>query len=150
MSSWGTNFENFQKITWDTKTITCYACMADYPGWKCYKLTEICDHNSCENCLYYLLSKAINDDTLWPINCCKIEIDFINLAKSVMGLHDFKALMQKSVIINCKNFMYCQEKTCSEFINLDKVDGLLVDCEKCGKSHCSKCKGLYHGKKPCP
>jgi hypothetical protein len=66
-----------------------------------------CDHVSCEHCLSQLLMLAIKDDKLWPMQCCKDDIDVINSAKSVLKKEDFIELMKKSLQVNCTNFMYC-------------------------------------------
>ena len=97
------------------------------------------DHMSCRYCLKKLLVQAQTDNNLWPLTCCGSEID-LSCAKKVLSKKALKAFNRIRLQKECKNYMWCQEKTCSEFINLDNVKEQYHRCYKCSTLNCTKCK----------
>lgn len=98
---------------------------------------------------------AISDTSLIPIRCCRTDIDQTIAAKVLATTQNLKfmSLLKEATTVNK---MYCPNKDCSQFIDLDEIDSsstlkassasVRSECPnpKCAQPICVHCKTKCH------
>lgn len=103
----------------------------------------------CIDCLRSLVFTSMKDFTMMPPRVNRIELsnDLLDVILTKFERLNFQAKLQEFL---CQNRFYCQNPTCSEFINLDLIE-LRVDfcCKACNTLNCLICRSLAHKSRDC-
>jgi hypothetical protein len=103
-----------------------------------------CSHIYCDCCMRNLFLLSLNDISLLPVRCCKIEVD-INMAKELLTRDDFNKLCMRYLEQITINKIYCPNKLCSQLIILDKINFIEnIVCPNCLTILCYECKNIEH------
>ena len=87
---------------------------------------------------------ASKDITLIPLSCCKKELKVSSLYHELLSTSEIESLQQKYREYEAKDFMYCQNSSCSAFIDLSFIKNTKLTCTKCRTLNCGICKSPYH------
>jgi len=91
------------------------------------------------------------DTTMLPFRCCKMRIDMA-MARVVLKPRDYEVFSQRMSEVQAVNKMYCTNKYCSQFIDLDTLSKTVskYSCPKCDEVLCVHCRSAWHPGKSCP
>lgn len=120
----------------------CLVCDEDFPFVDTLRCP--CSHDYCRGCLSNYISKAINDESIFPPRCCgkTIPLDGINqifIPAEILGKYRAKELEYGST-----NRLYCHLPSCSTFIPTQFIKDEVATCVKCRNKTCTICKGASH------
>ncbi|KAL7820711.1 hypothetical protein V8C26DRAFT_393107 [Trichoderma gracile] len=120
----------------------CIVCSEEFPFVDTLRCP--CSHDYCRECLSDYISKAINDESIFPPRCCgqPIPIDGVNqifIPAHLIGKYRAKELEFKSA-----NRTYCHVSTCSAFIPSQFIKDEVATCVKCRSKTCVICKEASH------
>eukprot|EP00439_Symbiodinium_sp_Y106_P031834 s4426_g3.t2 len=92
-----------------------------------------------------LFTKAVGDMTLWPVRCCRQNID-IGLAQRVLHGHELHVFVERMKEAVAVKKMYCVNPYCSHFLDLDNLpeDHDSYPCPRCATLLCLACRGAAH------
>lgn len=101
--------------------------------------------NVCIECLRVLIFNSMKDFSLMPPKIKKIELSEEILTK-ILTKNEKDEFDMKREEFFCTDKHYCQNKKCSNFINMDLIPSTqtLYRCLKCGKFNCLVCRTLSH------
>ncbi|KAJ4385658.1 hypothetical protein N0V93_010087 [Gnomoniopsis smithogilvyi] len=142
-SSWAATREQPQ-----TLYRTCTACTEDYPTHNVARCSQ-CPHEYCRGCLRRLFSDSLTDESLFPPQCCKMDID----VEQVLNFLPPKLVAKfraKKMEYDTPNRTYCHNPTCSLFIPTSAVSEDIGTCGGCRQKTCIICKGPSHSGTDCP
>lgn len=115
----------------------CNACFEEaLPGF-----ILPCEHQNCKDCTKRLFETALRDSSLLPLTCCEIPID-MTISKALLKKHQVETLEQRVEELQANRKMFCP--SCSQFINLDKVEASTSLGCKCGTMLCTICATACH------
>ena len=130
---------------------TCTACI-DQIKWSEY-IPLSCRHGYCLECVMRLFQRAMMDETLFPPQCCGMNIPLARVRSQVTT--DFEAAFlerQMDMDTPASERTYCANQTCSTFLK-PSVDDLRCNktyCTKCHTRTCITCKAVTHNSDYCP
>lgn len=134
---------NSGTTTADT-TLQCDSCLDDFP---LAQMTQsACSHRYCETCLETIIRTAMADASMFPPRCCKQELGLPIPPK--LARECSAKLEECGTPYNRR--VYCQQRTCSEFIPQYWIVGDIALCFHCGQKTCTHCKSSPHGEEDCP
>jgi len=121
--------------------VECIVCFNEVPCIESH--SNPCGHAYCSKCINWLLKKAVHDDSLWPPQCCKVEMPIEGiehlLRKELVPLVKARKVEMSVPILERT---YCVG--CSAFIPGERIHEKLAKCFQCGTSTCSSCKERSH------
>ncbi|KAL7951526.1 hypothetical protein V8C42DRAFT_304332 [Trichoderma barbatum] len=137
-SRWGQT----RASTRTSKQRRCIVCNDEFPFVDTLRCP--CSHDYCRACLSNYISKAIDDESIFPPRCCgqPIPLDGVNqifVSAGILGKYRAKELEYNSV-----KRMYCHVPSCSMFIPTQFIQDEVATCVKCRKKTCVICKGASH------
>ncbi|KAF3294341.1 hypothetical protein TWF132_003336 [Orbilia oligospora] len=101
----------------------------------------------------YLLSKlftdlrfrAMKDESLYPLKCCKVEIPG-NVIARILSAAEYEKYQEAAVEYSSSDRMYCPNKKCLQFIPPESINkaGNFAFCKHCSTVACTKCKEKWH------
>jgi hypothetical protein len=109
-----------------------------------------CGHVYCNGCIAEWFDRALEDTSLIPLRCCKQRIpDAEYLLKKYLGNSKAEKLLILIEEKDCQYKMYCPNKLCSAFINLERVEeyigfDLNFECRFCKTEICFNCHYRKH------
>ncbi|KAL7898113.1 hypothetical protein HDV63DRAFT_33721 [Trichoderma sp. SZMC 28014] len=120
----------------------CIVCNEDFPFVDTLRCP--CSHDYCRGCLSNYISKALNDESIFPPRCCgkTIPLDGVNqifIPPDILGKYRAKELEYGST-----NRLYCHLPSCSTFIPTQFIKDEVATCVKCRNRTCTICKGASH------
>ncbi|KAF7526320.1 hypothetical protein PCG10_004263 [Penicillium crustosum] len=125
----------------------CTSCRED-----CSEIFKAqCSHFYCKNCLIRMVTKSLQDESLFPPQCCHKPIKGSDM-KKMMGPALVQEQKNKATELSDPDRTYCSDLTCSRYISpaigFWPVSTLkTVGTCKCGVQTCRKCKrGAHRGK----
>lgn len=141
-----------RKISGSTlKDPTCTVCM-DQSKWSEY-VPLSCRHGYCLECIMRLFQRAMTDETLFPPQCCGMNIPLARVRSQVTT--EFEAAFRERQIemdTPASERTYCSNQACSTFLK-PNADDLRIDkirCPKCCTQTCVTCKAVAHKSDYCP
>jgi hypothetical protein len=144
----GKEEEEDGEVVKEEEILICDVCAGSLPN-----IVDLeCEHKYCVPCLTKMFQQALCDLTLLPVRCCKKLLD-LSIAPRVLAPAQVAKLMQFLEERDCTNKMYCPNKPCSVFINLDELDfttpNLVLHCPSCAWRLCANCKTAEHPESTC-
>ncbi|KAL8890067.1 MAG: hypothetical protein Q9215_002748 [Flavoplaca cf. flavocitrina] len=141
-----------RKISGSTlKDPTCTVCM-DQSKWSEY-VPLSCHHGYCLECVMRLFQRAMTDETLFPPQCCEMNIPLARVRSQVTT--EFEAAFRERKIemdTPASERTYCSYQACSTFLksNADNLRINKIRCPKCNTRTCITCKAVAHESDYCP
>jgi hypothetical protein len=134
--------ESSKKGKQNKRTLTCDICSEEFPFVDILQCP--CSHDYCRGCLSIYVSKAINDESMFPPRCCGqgIPLDGVNqifISADILGKYRAKVIEYDSA-----NRVYCSMPNCSTFIPTQFIKDEVATCVKCESKTCTICKGPSH------
>ena len=135
-------------IVQSTGTMECIACSDEVSERKSIRVT--CGHRYCEGCLEDWFTKAADDVSFLPLQCCRQPVtNPKTLAKKYLNKAKADKLIAAIDEKDCVNKMYCPNNACSLFIDLDQAEESTdfqhnFNCKNCGTGICFNCHCLQH------
>lgn len=113
-----------------------------------------CSHFYCKNCLIRMVTKSLQDESLFPPQCCYKAIEGSDM-KKMIGSALVQEHKKRATELSDPDRTYCSELTCSRYISPTigfwPVFTLkTVGTCKCGVQTCRKCKRSAHRGKCLP
>ncbi|KAK6511716.1 hypothetical protein TWF481_000622 [Arthrobotrys musiformis] len=124
--------------------VECSICFDRVPQSNSAKCP--CKHIYCRDCLRNYVFRAMKDESLYPLKCCKIEVPS-NVIATILTPAEYKRYQDTAVEYSTSNRVYCPNKNCLQFIPPESVNdvGNFAVCEHCSAIACTKCKNMWHG-----
>ncbi|KAM0140739.1 hypothetical protein ACHAP3_002417 [Botrytis cinerea] len=99
----------------------------------------------CSTCLRGRFTRAIEDESMFPVSCC-LDVDDLTLAYHLLSPEIIRDYEDKKIEYESEDRMYCSNKFCSAFIAQERIKGHQAFCKKsaCGMVTCTKCKSEWH------
>ncbi|TGZ78763.1 hypothetical protein EX30DRAFT_309668 [Ascodesmis nigricans] len=126
-------------------TRICNTCTDRFPV--SLTLKAKCGHVYCRECIIQLFLYATTDETLYPPRCCRNPFP-VEKVLAWMRAEDGHKFRAAAIEYEATERTYCSNPTCGVFI-IGEAHGV-VECQSCGISTCSQCKGPEHGVLDCP
>lgn len=110
-----------------------------------------CSHFYCKNCLIRMVTKSLQDESLFPPQCCHKPVEGSGM-KKMIGPALTREQKKKETELSDPDRTYCSDSTCSRYISPamkfwpDFTFKTVCTC-KCGVRTCRKCKRGAHGGK---
>lgn len=104
----------------------------------------------CMDCLRDLIFTSMKDFSLMPPRINKIELSE-ELIKNILTKNEYEKFINKKQEFYCQDKHYCQNKLCSNFINLDVIPSTqtVYKCSQCKNDNCLICRTLSHPDRDC-
>ncbi|KAK6353946.1 hypothetical protein TWF730_008366 [Orbilia blumenaviensis] len=104
-----------------------------------------CNHIYCTDCLRSYAFRAMKDESLYPLKCCKLEVPGEVIA-SILTASEYRQYEQAAVEYSTTNRIYCPNKSCLQFITPDSVSEIrnFAICTSCSTIACTRCKDFWH------
>lgn len=126
---------------------TCTSC-----GEDCSEIFKTqCSHFYCKNCLIRMVTKSLEDESLFPPQCCHKPIEGSDM-KQMIGPALVQEQKKRATELSDPDRTYCSDLTCSRYISPTMgfwpvFTFKTVGTCKCGVQTCRKCKrGAHRGK----
>ncbi|KAK6529411.1 hypothetical protein TWF281_008587 [Arthrobotrys megalospora] len=74
-----------------------------------------CNHTYCTECLRSYALRAMKDESLYPLKCCKIEVPEDTVAK-ILTEAEYERYQETAIEYSTINRIYCPNKQCLRFI----------------------------------
>lgn len=128
--------------TGTSKRRRCIVCNDDFPFVDTLRCP--CSHDYCRGCLSNYISKAIDDESIFPPRCCgqPIPLGGVNqifIPADILGKYRAKELEYTS-----SKRTYCHVPTCSTFVPTQFIQDEVATCVKCRSKTCVICRGPSH------
>lgn len=119
---------------------SCVACGEINPR----ELIQVpCDDYYCHDCLANLFRYAMEDESLFPPQCCGQLIPMEEVTPYLTD--DFaEGFSARALELSTLDRVYCSDGSCSAFINPEDIVGDRATCGKCGTATCKVCKAAAH------
>jgi len=124
---------------------TCEVCFASLPMNKISTLP--CLHRYCSSCLDHVYNLSISQQTLFPPQCCYIELYF-KLDRRHLPDTTIIAYLLKKEEHDTVDKTYCRK--CSRWIHPMYIFDNTGFCKDCKSKTCTICKEKCHAGKECP
>lgn len=121
--------------------LNCVCCDEEKPPLSTFRAP--CNHLYCRPCLEMLLQYSIDDEALFPPQCCNQEIP----AQSTMLYVSARLILdleRKKIEYNTTDRTYCHDSSCAKFIPPKDDTENIGLCTSCDKSTCTRCKAAAH------
>ena len=118
----------------------CVACGDSFPPSELFR--SPCSHESCRECIVYLLQASFHDESLFPPRCCGQYIPIKTGQWFSRELVD--QFNEKKLEYDTPDRTYCSVPTCSTFIPPAFITNEVATCPKCKWNTCRHCKAGYH------
>ncbi|THU83845.1 hypothetical protein K435DRAFT_784054, partial [Dendrothele bispora CBS 962.96] len=104
-----------------------------------------CEHVYCISCLSDLVTSCLNDESLYPLRCCRKELQVSRLLL-LLSPQLRTQFEEKSIEFgtNTLERIYCPNPTCSKFLGSSVVHTSHVTCTRCWTSVCTSCRQPAH------
>ncbi|KAF3216956.1 hypothetical protein TWF191_008860 [Orbilia oligospora] len=104
-----------------------------------------CNHIYCRTCLRTYVFRAMKDESLYPLKCCKVEIPG-NVIARILSAAEYEKYQEAAVEYSSSDRMYCPNKKCLQFIPPESVNKAsnFAFCKHCSTVACTKCKERWH------
>lgn len=108
-----------------------------------------CSHFYCKNCLIRMVTKSLQDESLFPPQCCHNPIKGSGM-KKMIGAALVQEQKKRATELSDPDRTYCSDLTCSRYISPTTkfwpafISNTVGTC-KCGVCTCRKCKRGAHG-----
>ena len=121
--------------------LTCVCCNEEKPPLSTFRAP--CNHLYCRTCLELLLRYSIDNEALFPPQCCNQDIP----AQSTMLYVSASLILdleRKKIEYNTTDRTYCHDSSCSRFIPPKDITESTGLCTSCDQSTCTRCKAAAH------
>jgi hypothetical protein len=124
-----------------SSTAECVACCTDVPRVKSH--SDSCGHSWCSKCVNRMFRRAVYDNSLWPPQCCKVEMPIEKMEQFLTGdLIPSVKVRQVEMSVPILERIYCAN--CTAFIPHEGIHEGTASCHKCWRSTCTTCKEKAH------
>lgn len=107
-----------------------------------------CGHAYCRSCLVDLVRASTQDETLFPVRCCRQDLPMSRFLSYIpLGLQAQFEIKSREFSTSASDRLYCVNPTCSEFLGSShsEQERQVITCSECGTNVCSGCKASPHG-----
>lgn len=133
-----------------SKGVKCSACLSFHHASKTTCLP--CEHKYCRSCITQLCRSALTDKSLVPVRCCSTVIEMSTI-QLFLSQSEFLKYEHYVAEVTATNKMYCSNSSCSQFIDLDKLDKSSINSDgsfecvnkACRTILCYNCKISHRG-----
>jgi hypothetical protein len=127
----------------------CAACFVS--GADALLVHVACEHRYCIGCLARLFRNVLVDRGLFPVRCCKIEIQ-TSLVDLCLEAKEAQLVTTRMLEMSTPpaDRMWCSNTRCGAFISLfgiptsERYNGAPFSCPTCKTQLCFTCKGPWH------
>ncbi|KAJ5034560.1 putative E3 ubiquitin-protein ligase [Penicillium chrysogenum] len=110
-----------------------------------------CSHIYCKNCLTYMVTKSLQGESSFPLQCCHKPIEGSSM-KKMIGSALSQEQKKRQTEISDRDRTYCSDAKCSRYIPpvvkfWPNFTSQTVGTCKCGVRTCRKCKRNAHAGK---
>lgn len=119
----------------------CCACTGEFAKYAVARAP--CGHYYCHDCLKYLFTRSLTDETLFPPRCCRqpIPAEEHPLVLPPRLLREFQA---RKVEMETVDRTYWHVPVCGKFIPPQNIRHQVGRCVACDVQTCSVCKAAVH------
>ncbi|KAL6820725.1 hypothetical protein V8C40DRAFT_251192 [Trichoderma camerunense] len=129
-------------VTRASKRRRCLVCTDEFPFVETLRCP--CSHDYCRECLSNYVKKAIDDESIFPPQCCGKPIPLTGVNQIFLSPDILGKYRAKELEYNAEKREYCHVPTCSTFIPKQFIKDEVGTCVKCGRKTCVICKGASH------
>ncbi|KGO74779.1 Zinc finger, RING/FYVE/PHD-type [Penicillium italicum] len=129
----------------DSQPDVCTSC-----GEICSEIFKTqCSHFYCKNCLIRMVTKSLQDESLFPPQCCHKPIEGSDM-KKMIGSALAQEQKKRATELGDPDRTYCSDLRCSEYISptmkiWPNFNFKTAGTCRCGIRTCRKCKRSAHG-----
>ncbi|KAL6870554.1 hypothetical protein J3F83DRAFT_736752 [Trichoderma novae-zelandiae] len=120
----------------------CIVCSEDFPFVDTLRCP--CSHDYCRGCLSNYISKAIDDESIFPPRCCGQPIPIDGVNRIFIPAHLIGKYRAKELEFSSEKRTYCHVPTCSAFIPTQFIQDEVATCIKCRSKTCVICREASH------
>ena len=107
-----------------------------------------CSHFYCKDCLIRMVTKSLQDESMFPPQCCHKPIEGSDM-KKMIGSALVQEQKKRATELNDPDRTYCSDLTCSRYISptigfWPAFTSKMVGTCRCGIQTCRKCKESAH------
>lgn len=123
--------------------VECSICSDSVPQDQSVKCP--CNHIYCRDCLRAYVFKAMKDESLYPLKCCKVEVPG-NVISRILTAAEYQKYQEVAVEYSSSDRIYCPNKSCLQFITPESVYKMnnYAHCTRCSTLACIRCKEVWH------
>ncbi|KAL6706233.1 hypothetical protein ACN47E_005968 [Coniothyrium glycines] len=132
-----------------SKPHRCAVCLDNVAGG--FTVLLPCKDRYCFECLRKTFKRAITDEELFPVRCCKQPIP-LSLVSGHMSQDELSAFTRASIEFSTVDRVYCSNHECGQFIIPENIEAgsHRAVCEACNTFTCGLCKNNFHHGEDCP
>jgi len=129
--------------------VECVVCRDDVECIAC--LTGLCGHSICPQCVVAMAEVANNNEGLFPLQCCQIQLPTDIFLSFLSGSHRTAFSSKCAEAATPANLrVYCSNKRCLNFISRSPASmPCVMSCPECSTNVCSGCKNHAHPGESC-
>lgn len=128
--------------------LECASCFEKFSRWKC--VVAPCSHVYCRKCTVSLIDVCIEDESLYPVKCCKQPLSKTQLSGTLNAKRRATFELKSREFSTSPDLRtYCSNPQCSTFLGSSSGRPSDIVCRTCRTSTCIKCRQRSHSNETC-